>query len=706
MDTIVAFVDNLISMPFNLNVRYSIFYLSCTIIIAFFIWKYRGSQDSFIKWLLPKEVYFHKSNILDIKLFFASRVFVALGIIGAVFFPTTVAYGLLVMLGGSELSLPPVSWTRGLIATVIIVVTSDFCKYWAHRAHHEWKFLWPFHAVHHSADVLTPLTVQRVHPIEPMIRNFLMTIVVGIAQALVLYAIVGQINIVAIGGANALYFTFNALGSNFRHSHIWISYGRVLEHILISPAQHQVHHSVAIKHHDKNYGSMFAIWDWMFGTLYIPTGHEKLTFGVSDGTGKPIDQPYPTLAAALILPFKESWEALSSEVSSSPATTQTIAPNTATMTQGFSLWLDVLRAGAALTVLFGHIAHIRFTGGDYYFLREWNVASDAVTVFFVLSGVVIAYAAGRDQTLGKFAFNRITRIASVLFPALFLTLIFDAIGTRVNMSAYPDLYYQSLSLGEFLWRGLTATNMWFGISDWVRLGTNGPIWSLSYEVGFYLIFGSMMFLKGATRLLVLAILVLLLGIPILALFPAWWLGVMVWKNASDTSSTNSRAMSWIMAVGSIAVLVILKTSSIPQLLENLTILALQPHNHHAVLIYSNEVLWNTVIAICIAIHLIGVRRLTLDLPPLREGMIARSVRWIAGGSFSLYVVHYPTLHLLDATLPETLPGYNFWLLGLTLTICFGFAALFERPLKPFRAFIRGLWSSIGNALPAQSNSKP
>ena len=319
MDTIVAFVDNLIAMPFNLNVRYSIFYLSCTIIIAFFIWKYRGSQDSFIKWLLPKEVYFHKSNILDIKLFFASRVFVALGIIGAVFFPTTVAYGLLVMLGGSELSLPPVSWTRGLIATVIIVVTSDFCKYWAHRAHHEWKFLWPFHAVHHSADVLTPLTVQRVHPIEPMIRNFLMTIVVGIAQALVLYAIVGQINIVAIGGANALYFTFNALGSNFRHSHIWISYGRVLEHILISPAQHQVHHSVAIKHHDKNYGSMFAIWDWMFGTLYIPTGPEKLTFGVSDGTGKPIDQPYPTLTAALILPFKESWEALSSEVSSSPA---------------------------------------------------------------------------------------------------------------------------------------------------------------------------------------------------------------------------------------------------------------------------------------------------------------------------------------------------------------------------------------------------
>ncbi len=294
----------------------------------------------------------------------------ALGFFGAVFFPTTVAYVLLVNLGGSDFSPPPISWTRGLIATVIIVVTSDFCKYWAHRAHHEWRFLWPFHAVHHSADVLTPLTVQRVHPLEPMIRDMLMTVIVGVVQGFVLYAIVGQINIATIGGANALYFLFNALGANFRHSHIWISYGPVLERILISPAQHQVHHSVAIKHHDKNYGSMFALWDWMFGTLYIPTEHEKLTFGVSDGTGKPIDQPYPTLVSALILPFKESWQAIATQDKPGTGLVQTTAPNTAAMSPGFSLWLDVLRAGAALSVLFGHMAHTRFTGGQYYFLRD------------------------------------------------------------------------------------------------------------------------------------------------------------------------------------------------------------------------------------------------------------------------------------------------------------------------------------------------
>ncbi|MDC0136437.1 sterol desaturase family protein [Sulfitobacter sp.] len=117
---------------------------------------------------------------------------------------------------------------------------------------------------------------------------------------------------------------FNALGANFRHSHIWISYGPVLEHILISPAQHQVHHSVATKHHDKNYGSIFAIWDWIFGTLYVPKTVETLTFGVSDGTGKPMEQPYPTLMAAMVLPFKESGQAIRRRLSQGTDSTQTV----------------------------------------------------------------------------------------------------------------------------------------------------------------------------------------------------------------------------------------------------------------------------------------------------------------------------------------------------------------------------------------------
>jgi hypothetical protein len=48
----------------------------------------------------------------------------------------------------------------------------------------------------------------------------------------------------------------------------------------------------------------------MFGTLYIPQKHEALTFGIADADGNLIEQPHPTLRAALINPFFESWQNL------------------------------------------------------------------------------------------------------------------------------------------------------------------------------------------------------------------------------------------------------------------------------------------------------------------------------------------------------------------------------------------------------------
>lgn len=64
------------------------------------------------------------------------------------------------------------------------------------------------------------------------------------------------------------------------------------------------------------------------------------------------------------------------------------------MTRGLSIWLDVLRVAATLIVVLSHLAYPRFTGTNYAYLRDWNVGSDAVIVFFVISGCVIAYAGG------------------------------------------------------------------------------------------------------------------------------------------------------------------------------------------------------------------------------------------------------------------------------------------------------------------------
>lgn len=690
MDVLTGYLSSLFQTVVSPSVRYSGIYLSCTVILAYGIWVMRGRPERFLRWLIPGGVYRHRSNLVDIKLFLANHLLGFAGVFGAVFFAPLVAFSVMNLMAGGEGEAVRPEATLGvnLLATLLIVLTSDFCTYWSHRISHEWKWLWPFHAVHHSANVLTPLTVSRVHPVEILLRKIITSILVGLAQALILYSVVGNVALVTLGGANIAYVIFNVLGSNFRHSHIWVSYGPVLEHIFISPAQHQIHHSSAQEHHDKNYGSIFAIWDWAFGTLYVPRRQEELTFGVTDAKGNLLENPHESLREMFLSPFGDSWAAIRRKLGLSRKAED---PVESRLPQGLSLWLDVLRVGAALTVLFGHMAHIRFTDGDYYGLRTYNLASDAVIVFFVLSGLVIASAARRDGSLERFAFNRLTRVYSVILPALALTLVFDAIGTRADITAYPRAYYGEPSLVQFLLRGLSLSVEWTGILNPLRLGTNGPLWSLSYEVAFYALFAAMVFLRGPLRFGVAILIAGVGGLPVLLLLPAWLFGVCVYHLGMG-KLTLSRPMAWALAVLPLLALLALKLAGGDHLLMRLTTDLLAPKDVNGLFRYSDEVLWNTLIALAVALHLFGVWHLTRGRAARVEGRFARALRWMAGASFSLYVVHYPTLHLADALLPAGGTGRHLLLLVITLAVSLAFAALFERPLARWRSLVAPLWA--------------
>ena len=65
----------------------------------------------------------------------------------------------------------------------------------------------------------------------------------------------------------------------------------------------------------------------MFGTLYVPKTYEDITFGLADANGQLIEQPHPTLRAAMLHPFVESWEALWKGTSRDPAVAQNAAAN-------------------------------------------------------------------------------------------------------------------------------------------------------------------------------------------------------------------------------------------------------------------------------------------------------------------------------------------------------------------------------------------
>lgn len=313
MEMAFAFFGSLWSALTDWSSRIAVVYLCLTVIIAYAIWMYRGKERGFVHFLFPREVYFHRSNLVDLKIFLFNTLLRVGGFLTIVTVTPIVASSVLRNLSFWTQAEPSTATpTFGLMAcvTLVIIFTNDFCTYWVHRIHHEAKVLWPFHSVHHSAEVMTPLTVFRKHPVYDLISNAFKGVLIGIAQGIMLFAIVGEINVLLIGSAHAGYVIFNIFGANLRHSHIWLSFGPILEHIFISPAQHQIHHSLERKHYNKNYGEVFAIWDWMFGTLYVPKSYENLQYGLSDEHGERIAQPHPTLRAALVVPFVDCWNTL------------------------------------------------------------------------------------------------------------------------------------------------------------------------------------------------------------------------------------------------------------------------------------------------------------------------------------------------------------------------------------------------------------
>ncbi|MEX2617076.1 MAG: extracellular solute-binding protein [Alphaproteobacteria bacterium] len=171
-------------------------------------------------------------------------------------------------------------WGVALLFTVAHFILDDATKYLVHRALHRWPVLWAFHKVHHSAETMTPLTVYRTHPVEGLLFTLRGIFVQAVVIAVFVYYFGDRVDLVTVLGANLFVFVFNVTGANLRHSHISIGYGRVLERLLISPAQHQLHHSSDPRHHDRNFGMALAVWDWVGGSLHLSEKNTVLRFGL------------------------------------------------------------------------------------------------------------------------------------------------------------------------------------------------------------------------------------------------------------------------------------------------------------------------------------------------------------------------------------------------------------------------------------------
>jgi sterol desaturase/sphingolipid hydroxylase (fatty acid hydroxylase superfamily) len=212
---------------------------------------------------------------------FAVGALIGFGVFTAATVSDVVARGLDAALGAAAPTTAP-DWLLRAVLTVLTFLGYEFGYYVDHRLKHQVPLLWEFHKTHHSAEVLTPLTVYRVHPVDSLIFIDIIAAAVGTLHGAAVHAMGRSVDIYVIDGANAISVAFLLLLAPLQHSQFWMPLRGIAGRLLLSPAHHQIHHSLDPQHYDKNLGSCLAVWDWLFGTLSIPPREpQRLSFGVA-----------------------------------------------------------------------------------------------------------------------------------------------------------------------------------------------------------------------------------------------------------------------------------------------------------------------------------------------------------------------------------------------------------------------------------------
>lgn len=178
--------------------------------------------------------------------------------------------------------LGPAGHQPAWLQIVEMLLVGDLLGYWTHRLFHR-RRLWPFHAVHHASRELDWLSAARVHPVNEALGK--------IVQALPFLVLGFDARLLA---AYVPAFTAYAI---LVHANVPWSFGS-LRCVIASPAFHRWHHTSQAEGMDKNFAAMFPLWDWMFGTLYLPRGIQPVRFGVD---GEPVPEG---LWAQLVYPFR------------------------------------------------------------------------------------------------------------------------------------------------------------------------------------------------------------------------------------------------------------------------------------------------------------------------------------------------------------------------------------------------------------------
>jgi creatinine amidohydrolase/Fe(II)-dependent formamide hydrolase-like protein/sterol desaturase/sphingolipid hydroxylase (fatty acid hydroxylase superfamily) len=280
-------------------------YLLSAIVLAAGVYWERNEERSlrgFVRWLFPREIYAHVSAKADYAFLIINRLLYPLLVVpflfagGAVFL--AVREGVEALAGGAVLNVPP-GLALDLAFSFYTIVAIDLGLFIGHYLMHRVPFLWEFHKIHHSAQVMTPVTVFRTHPVDDIMNPS--ALCAGIAQGLWVALIPTTGSLITVLQLDVTLFVFYVVGYNLRHSHVWLDFG-VFERIFVSPAMHQIHHSVDPRHHDTNFGFVFSFWDRAVGSLVLSNEADEaeIEFGIGDES-----EEYHYVSRLYFLPFRK-----------------------------------------------------------------------------------------------------------------------------------------------------------------------------------------------------------------------------------------------------------------------------------------------------------------------------------------------------------------------------------------------------------------
>lgn len=359
------------------------------------------------------------------------------------------------------------------------------------------------------------------------------------------------------------------------------------------------------------------------------------------------------------------------------------------MSRSFSLYLDLLRLFAALAVMVSHT--VGFTFGDKLPIPN-SVGHNAVIIFFLLSGYVIAYVVDhRENEPREFWVSRLARIYSVALPAIFLTPLIDSIGLSIS----PEFYAAGLTTHDYpavrILASLGFLNELWLVS--IMPFSNSPYWSLCYEMSYYLLFAIYSFSAGRKRWCWLGLAALVIGPKILLLAPIWVMGVVVYRKRSWYAI--SARTGWCLWLVSLAGIAAFQCYDVSKIVSSWTDAQLG-RRLYTLLHFSQHFLADYPLTLLIAMNFVGFRRIA-DQFSRPFAAAARSIRLASSLTFSIYLFHLPVVLVFVILLRGMGPGVGYLaaVLACTLAVVLPLGAVTERQKDNLKTWFGRYLPSLG-----------